>query len=106
MIIFVQFWGVYYLKPLFVTILLALLVQKGFSENAFSLKFQDWKEDNDRIHVRSWYAGSKTPLSTNWELGVVGMVRHNFRVYTLGQTTLGSRKLALSPRGGKTSRYN
>ena len=105
MIIFVQFWGVYYLKPLFVTILLALLVQKGFSENAFSLKFQDWKEDNDRIHVRSC---TPVPKLRSVQIGNLEWLAWStqFPGLHLGADHPRSRKLALSPRGGKTSRYN
>lgn len=62
------------MKSYFILILLILLVQKGFAENALSLKYQDWNEDNDRIRVRSWYAEAGTTLSQNWEMGVVGMV--------------------------------
>ena len=62
------------MKPFFILILLILLVQKGIAENAFSLKYQDWIEDNDRISVRSWYAEAGTSLSNGWEVGIVGMV--------------------------------
>ena len=62
------------MKPIFVTILLILLVQKGIAENALSLKYQDWNEDDDRIRVRSWYAEAGTSLSQNWKMGVVGML--------------------------------
>ena len=62
------------MKPFFILILLILLVQKGVSENAFNLKYQDWNEDNDRIRVRSWYAEAGTSLSQNWEMGLLGMV--------------------------------
>ena len=62
------------IRPILVTLCLILIVHKGFSQKAFRVKFQDWIEDDDRIRVRSWYAEAETPLNSNWDIGIVGMV--------------------------------
>ncbi len=62
------------IRPILVTLCLILIVHKGFSQKAFRVKFQDWIEDDDRIRVRSWYAEAETPINSNWDIGIVGMV--------------------------------
>ena len=64
----------FFFKPLFISLLLFGLINRAFAEKSFKLKFQDWKEDDDRIRVRSWYAQANTPLSSNWDISVTGMV--------------------------------
>jgi hypothetical protein len=64
----------FFFKPLFISLLLFGLINRASAEKAFKLKFQDWNEDDDRIRVRSWYAQANTPLSSNWDISVTGMV--------------------------------
>ena len=64
----------FFFKPLFISLLLFGLINRASAEKSFKLKFQDWKEDDDRIRVRSWYAQANTPLSSNWDISVTGMV--------------------------------
>ena len=61
-------------KPYLLTFLFACCHLKTHAQKNLKFKYQDWSEDDNRIHVQSWYAEANTDLGNNWSLGVTGMV--------------------------------